>query len=169
MADNTGVEIIAIAALGKKTRAICRDQELLWKIPKDLQRVKDMTMGHPLIMGRKTFASIGKPLPGRTNIIITHNRDFSADGCKITHSLDQALDVARVSSGSEKIYIFGGGEIYRLALPQTTKLELTLVDSDKDGDAHFPEYENEFRTVTTEEGGEHEGEKYTWVTLERVS
>lgn len=160
-------EIIAIAALGRKTRAICSGQNLLWTIPEDLKRVKEMTMGHPLIMGRKTYESIGKPLLGRTNIIITNNRNFQAEGCKIVHSLDEALHIANDSKGADKVFIFGGGEIYRLALPQTTRLELTIVDSDEDGDAHFPEYEDDFVEVKTEQGGIYEGTKYDWVTLER--
>jgi len=167
MSDKTSPEIIAIAALGKDTKAICRDQELLWRIPEDLKRVKNITLGHPLIMGRKTYDSIGMPLPNRTNIVISRNEEYSAPGCKVVHSLEEAFEVAHQSDGADQIFIFGGGEIYKLALPKTTKLILTLVDSQKDGDAHFPNYEDEFKKTHSDGGGIHEGEKYEWVTFER--
>lgn len=167
MPENIGSEIIAIAALGKDTRAICVEQELLWRIPEDLKRVKQLTMGHPLVMGRKTYESIGKPLPGRTNIIITNQRDYEAAGCVVAHSLDEALEVAKKTDGGEQIYIFGGGEIYKLALPKTTKLVLTLVDSKKDGTAHFPEYKEDFVKVSSDGFGTHEGDSYEWATFER--
>lgn len=138
-------EIVAIAALGKDTRDICHDSELLWRIPEDLQRVRQETLGHPIIMGRKTYESIGKPLPGRTNIVLTRNTDFRAPGIVVVHSANEAIETAkRHEGGEEKIVIFGGAEIYTLFLPKTDALKLTLVDSTKKGTAQFPEYTEMF-------------------------
>lgn len=159
-------EIIAIAVLAKKTRAICHSGQLLWTIPEDLKRVKMHTLNHPIIMGRKTYDSIGHPLPQRTNIVITRNTDLEIKGCIIAHSLEEALKKAE-EIDQEKIFIFGGAEIYRLAMEYTDKLMLTIVDSDKEGDAHFPEYEKDFVVESDEEGGIYQNESYRWVTLAR--
>lgn len=162
-------EIIAIAALGKSTRYICKDDRLLWHIPEDLKHVKEATTNYPIIMGRKTFASIGKPLPNRTNIVLSRNKDFSVpEEVKLASSLEEALDIARESAGgTKKIFIFGGAEIYKLALPYTNKLMLTLVDDDKPGDAVFPDYEHEFQEIARHGVREHEGLRYEWVDYAR--
>lgn len=126
--------------------------KLLWQLPGDLPRFKKLTMGHPIIMGRKTYESIGKALPGRTNIVVTHNPNFVALGALGAKSLEQAFEIAKSSPGSEEAFVIGGGEIYKQALPFTNRLYLTLVESDEPGDTFFPEYESEFEVVQKEEG-----------------
>lgn len=162
--------IVIVAALGRKSRVIGKNNELLWHIPDDLKRFKSLTLGHPIIMGRKTFESIlsilGKPLPGRTNIILTRQTDFSHPGAKTAHSLDEALAIARAENPQE-IHIGGGAELYTLALPQVSKLFLTLVDNEPAGDAFFPPYDDQFQVVTESEIREHQGIKYQWVDLKR--
>ena len=138
---------------------------LLWRIPDDLMRFKKLTMGHPIIMGRKTFESIGKPLPGRTNIIVTRNKSFTADGCVVAYSVENAIEKAK-ELDSEEVFVIGGGEIYKRAMPHTDKLYLTLVDDDKDGNVFFPDY-SKFKKEVYREEREREGLKYTWIDLER--
>ncbi len=142
------VKISIIAALGVRTRAIGLRGSLLWRLPGDLPRFKTLTTGHPVIMGRKTYESIGKALPGRTNIIISHNPEsqakdttpLSGPSAKWVGSLPEALAVARESVGSDEVFIIGGGEIYKQAISLADRLYLTLVDSDLEGDTFFPPY-----------------------------
>src|SRR3989344_5036089 len=131
--------ISCIAALGTTTRAIGKNNTLLWRIKEDLGRFKSLTTGHPIIMGRKNFESIGRPLPNRTNIVITRNKEYAAEGCFVVHSFDEAVTKAKEVEEKE-IFIIGGGEIYTQALPITHKLYLTLVDSNETGDVFFPDY-----------------------------
>lgn len=148
-------------AIGKKTG------ELLFRISDDLKRFKALTTGHPIIMGRKTYESIGKPLPERTNIVITRNQDFKADGCILVSSLDEAIKKA--GEKDSEIFIIGGGEIYKQAYLLTDKLYLTIVESDAEGDVFFPDWRNDFRkeTFREERFDEKTGLKYTWIDLER--
>src|SRR3989344_5337529 len=106
---------IIVAAAGKK-KVIGKKGGLPWYIPAELKRFKGITMGHPIIMGRKTHESIGKALAGRTNIVITHEPGYKALGCIIVHSLDEALSVAQSKPGDEEVFVIGGGEIYKQAL-----------------------------------------------------
>src|SRR4051812_17218378 len=138
-----------IAALQKKDRAIGKGNNLLWRISDDLKRFKSLTTGHPIIMGRKTFESIGRPLPNRTNIIITRNSDYIQENCIICHSVSEAIEYAQKNNDSE-IFIIGGGEIYKEALPHANKLYLTVVDDTQTGDVFFPDY-SEFKKVISEE------------------
>ncbi|MES2953725.1 MAG: dihydrofolate reductase [Patescibacteria group bacterium] len=154
-------EIILIAAIGKKTRAIGREGKLLWKIPEDLKRFKVLTLGYPIIMGRKTFDSIGKALPGRKNFVISRNPDFAHLDIEKVSSLDEALLLAE-ESAPEKIFVIGGGEIYKQALTRADRLMLTLVDSDEEGDTFFPPYP-EFSNVVSKE--DHAG--FSFVELTR--
>ncbi|MFN3188165.1 MAG: dihydrofolate reductase [Candidatus Paceibacteria bacterium] len=161
-------EIIAIAALGKNTHFICADDKLLWTNPTDLKRVKEQTTGFPIIMGRKTHESIGKPLPNRTNIVMTTNKDYVSKDCTVVHSVEEALQIAQESDGgNEKIFIFGGSEIYNLFLNKTDKLMLTLVNSEKEGTHKFPEFENEFKQIAHHGSHEFENEVYEWVDYQR--
>ncbi len=159
------VKINIISALSSYNNAIGNNGKLLWRIPDDLKRFKRLTMGHAIIMGRKTFESIGKPLPGRMNIVVTRNENYSADGCMVAHSLDDALLSAKRTE-NEDVFIIGGGEIYKQAIPYVDKLYLTLVDDRKDADVFFPDY-SEFKKEVYREEREHEGLKYTWIDLER--
>ncbi|PIQ92453.1 MAG: diacylglycerol kinase [Parcubacteria group bacterium CG11_big_fil_rev_8_21_14_0_20_39_22] len=158
--------ISTIAAIGVKTRALGKDNNLLWKIPGDMKRLKMLTSGHSLIMGRKTFESIGRPLPNRTNIVITRNPEFQADEIIKANSIEEAIDKARQAPGSEEIFIFGGAEIYKQAMPVTDRLYLTLIHDDKEGDVFFPEYP-EFTKIIERESHMEENPPFEYLTLER--
>ena len=158
--------ISAIAAIGKN-RELGKTGELIWRIPDDLKRVKELTTSNAIIMGRKTYESIGRPLPNRLNIILTRNPDYKAEGCIVVPTLEAALATARDAHITE-IFIFGGAEIYKEALPLTTRLYLTLIDAeDADADAFFPDY-RDFTKVIEKEKRDHDGLAYEWLTLERV-
>lgn len=123
---------------------IGRNNALPWYLPEDLRYFKRVTMGKPIIMGRKTWDSIARPLPGRTNIVITRDRQFEVEGVKIVHSLDEALALAsRIAhiDGAEECMVMGGAEIYALALPQAERLYLTQVHAEVEGDAYFPNFD----------------------------
>lgn len=158
------MQTVIIAALDEE-RGIGKDNALPWRIPADLQRFKKLTMGHPIIMGRKTHQSIGRPLPGRTNIVITRDAGFKAEGCTVVNSFEAALKAAQ-SAKTKQVFVIGGAEIYRLALPGADRLELTLVDGFYEADAFFPEYEDDFKLVA-EEPHEDDQHTYRFVTLER--
>ena len=147
-------------------RGIGKNNGLMWHIPGELPRFKQITMGHPIIMGRKTFESIGRALPGRINIIVTQNPDFKAQNCKIVVSLDEAIEVAENEPGSKEIFIIGGGQIYQQALTKADRLYLTLVDGDFGADTFFPDYSG-FTKVISEEDKEEGGYKYKFLTLEK--
>lgn len=113
-----------------RNHIIGQNNKLPWHIPADLAYFKRVTLGHPVVMGRKTYESIGKPLPGRNNIIITRDESFSADGCTICRSINEVLELA--SDG--EIFIIGGAEIYRQFMPFADKMYITFIDADVDGD-----------------------------------
>lgn len=119
-----------------ENRVIGRDNCLPWHLPADLKRFKQLTIHHTVIMGRKTFDSIGKPLPDRRNIVVTRDPNFHAAGVEIAHSLDSAIELAE---GDGEAFILGGAEIFRQALPIADRLYLTLVHAHIEGDVHFPE------------------------------
>lgn len=161
-------DICIVVALSSKKRAIGNKGKLLWHIPGDLQRFKSLTLGHPVIMGRKTFESIvsysGGPLPDRTNIIVSRSVTH-IDGCLVFDSLEKALTAAKELDRDE-IHIGGGSEIYTQALPFVDRLYITRVHDEPEADAFFPEY-TEFKKVVSEEKRDHDGLLYEWVTLER--
>lgn len=132
-------EIYAIVAMGDDFE-IGFNGDLIWRIKEDLKRFKSLTMGHPIIMGRKTRDSLPKALPGRTNIAITRNPDYSAPDTLIAHSLSEALELAKNAEGSDKIFIIGGGQIYEEAFPILDCLEITHVyETPDEVDTFFPE------------------------------
>ena len=132
-------QICAIVAMGDDFE-IGFNGDLIWHIKEDLKRFKSMTMGHPIIMGRKTRESLPKALPGRTNIVITRNPNYTAPDSLIAHSLEEAIEIAKKAEGSDKIFIIGGGQIYEEAFPLLDSLEITHVyDSPYDVDTFFPE------------------------------
>ncbi len=161
--------IAAVVAIGKN-RELGKNGKLLWHIPDDLRRFKHLTLGHPIVMGRKTFESIvdyvGGPLPERTNIVITRNLSWKYEGVITAHSLEEGIAKAK-ELDSEEIHIGGGSEIYEQVLPQIDKLYLTLVDAEADADTFFPPYEAEFTKKVFEEEREWNGIKYRWVDLQR--
>jgi dihydrofolate reductase len=128
--------ICLIAALAAN-RVIGKNNALPWHLPADLKRFKALTMGHPVVMGRKTYESIGRPLPGRRNLVITRNRDYSAPGCEVVHSLDAAIAACR---GAQEIFIIGGAELFRESLPRAHCLEFTEIRAEIEGDVTFPEF-----------------------------
>lgn len=158
--------ISAIAAISEYDRGIGKDNDLLWKIPDDLKRFKEITLGHPIILGRKNFESIGRALPRRMNIIVTRDTNYHAENCVIVHSVEEALEKAKLLD-SEEVFIIGGGEIYKQALPYTDRLYLTVIHAEKPADVFFPDY-SEFTKVISEEKRDFEGTPYTNITLERA-
>lgn len=126
--------IVAIA----KNGVIGGENQLLWHIREDLQRFRRITTGHPVVMGRKTFESLGRPLPGRTNVVVTRQPDFRAEGCAVVHSLEEAITLF---PKDEEIFIIGGAQIYARALPLAERLYITWVGRDYAGDTHFPQWD----------------------------
>ena len=130
-------QIILIAAVANN-RAIGLDNRLLWRLPEDLKRFKALTLGHPILMGRKTFESLGRPLPGRRNLVVSRNPAWQADGAEVFASLDAALGAC---AGVDKVFVIGGEQFYRQCLPLADRLELTEVDDAPAADAWFPEFD----------------------------
>ena len=158
--------ISLIAAMGKNN-VIGNKGKLPWNLPADMKYFRDKTLGKPVIMGRKTFESIGKPLPERTNIIITHDQNYKAEGCIVVHSADEAI---KAVEDAEEVMVIGGSQIYKEFLPKANKMYLTIINNDFEGDTYFPEYKIEEWKETAYE--EHERDKdnqynYTFITLER--
>lgn len=162
--------ISIVVAIGSNSRAIGKENKLLWHIPEDLKRFKALTLGHPVIMGRKTFDSIvamlGKPLPERTNIVVTRDTEWKAEGVVVAHTILEAIEKARALD-AEEICIIGGAQIYEQALPYANTLHLTRVEDAAEGDTFFPPFEHLFTKKVSEEKHEHNGLQYSWVTLER--
>lgn len=129
---------VSIVVAASENGAIGKDNQLLWHLPDDLKRFKKLTLGHPIIMGRKTYESIGKPLPSRPSIVVTHSDEFRSTGVLVAHSLEQALEIARTLD-EEEAFIIGGGEIYRQALEKNLvkRIYLTRVHAEVEGDAFF--------------------------------
>jgi dihydrofolate reductase len=152
---------IAIIAAVARNRVIGVDGDLPWRLPGDLPRVKAMTMGHVLIMGRKTYESIGRPLPGRTTIVVTRQPNWNADGVLTTSSIDHAIDLG--ATIDDELFIFGGAEIYGQTLDRADRLEFTEVHDEPDGDTYFPEVDwSQWRELTRD----HQ-DGFDWVTYVR--
>ena len=128
--------VCLIAALAAN-RVIGKDNAMPWHLPADLKRFKALTLGHPVLMGRKTHESIGRPLPGRRNLVISRDRSYSAADCEVVHSLDEAIAACR---SAEQIFVIGGAELYRESLPLAHRLEFTEIHAEFEGDASFPEF-----------------------------
>ena len=156
--------ISMICAVGRNL-AIGRKNQLLWDIPEDMQHFKEKTMGRTVIMGDKTFESIGKPLPGRQNIVVTLQESYQAPGCQVHHSLEEVLK--QYKDSEDEVFVIGGGTIYRLALPMADKLYLTLVDdAPQDADTFFPDY-SEFKNMVAKEEKNNGQYKFSFVELTR--
>ncbi|MDO8498015.1 MAG: dihydrofolate reductase, partial [bacterium] len=152
------IKISMIAAIGKR-RELGKENKLLWHIPSDMKRFRQITVNHAVIMGRKTYESIGRPLPKRTNIVVTRDINFKADGCIVVHSLEEGIEVGKTHE-KEELFIIGGAQIYTQGLQYADRLYMTLIDGEFDADAFFPEY-SEFTKVVSEEKGEENGFRYT--------
>ena len=129
-------ELRLVAAMARN-RVIGRDNALPWRLPEDLRRFKRLTLGHPVLMGRRTHESIGRALPGRENLVLTRDRGFAAPGCRVVHDLESALRAA----GERVLMVIGGADLYAQTLPLASTLHLTLVEADVDGDTLFPEFD----------------------------
>jgi dihydrofolate reductase len=128
--------LLSIIVAVSKNGVIGLNNQLIWRLPDDLKRFKQLTLGHPMIMGRKTFESIGKPLPGRQSIIITRDKNFSFEGTTVVHSLKEAIDEAK-KTGTDEAFVIGGGDIYKQVQNITDKLYLTEVHTITEGDTFF--------------------------------
>ncbi len=154
-----------IAAIGEK-RELGKGNALLFHIPEDMKHFKTITSGHPVIMGRKTFQSIGRPLPGRTNIVVSRNAGFKADGCIAVKSLGEAVSRA-TEIDRQEIFIIGGGQIYAQGIAYADKLYLTVVRGVFDADTYFPDY-SQFNNVISTKEGNNGTYSYTFLELGKL-
>ena len=160
------MEIVLVAAIGENGE-MGRNNELLWHLPGDLPRFKEITMGSPIIMGRKTFDSIGRALPGRLNIVLTGNKGWQTDGVVVASSLDHAIELAEQES-SDKAFVIGGGQIYKLFLSYAASLELTEVFDAPVADTFFPNFaSSEFKEVARTHNLDNDP-PFDYVTYHRV-
>ncbi|MBX3533550.1 MAG: dihydrofolate reductase [Xanthobacteraceae bacterium] len=163
------VLVVAVAENG----VIGRDQQLPWRIPGDMKHFKAVTMGKPMVMGRKNYDSIGRPLPGRTSIVLTRNTNWRAEGVLVAHSLDEALKLANEDArktGAKEIAVIGGTALFEETLPIAAKIELTEVHAKPEGDVYFPKYDRSAFRETRREGpmqSEKDDHAFSVVTLER--
>lgn len=151
--------MINIIAAMSKNRVIGKNGEIPWHIPEDFHHFREVTINHPVVMGRKTFESIGKPLANRTNIILTRNKNFQSDGCLVYSSIDEIINNYK----DEKVMIIGGQEIYNQFMPYADVIYLTYVDQYFEGDAYFPEFEGEnWLKVSEQKGIKNENNPYDY-------
>ena len=158
---------ISLIAAIANNGVIGKGNTLLWKLPADMKHFRDLTIGKPIIMGRKTYESIGRPLPERVNIILTRDKNYLLEGCIVAHSVDEALQKC---NGYEEAMVIGGGEIYKLFFPLAKRTYLTSVDHDFDGDTYFPEFSKEEWRETFREHHEPDDKNsypHTFIVLER--
>ena len=159
------MDIILIVAMARN-RTIGRDNRLPWHIPEELRLFKQRTMGHPMIMGRKTFESLGKPLPGRRHIVLTRRHDYLPAGGEAAQTLDEAIALCR---GSGNVFIIGGAQIFSQALPIATTILLTLIDRDVDGDVFFPAFSAQEFSEENRVAYPDASTPFTVITYRRVS
>ncbi len=163
---SSAIQITLIAALARN-RVIGQGNALPWRLPEDLKRFKELTLGHPIIMGRKTWTSLGRPLPGRTNIVISRSPEFAAAGAVMVRSLHEAIEAA-ASSGTAEAFIIGGAEIFHQALPLAHRLQLTEIDRNYVGDVYFPNFDKSaWLEIARECHHSANGFDYAFVTYER--
>ena len=169
MTNTPSPKISAIAAMSEN-RVIGDDNQLPWHLPADLKHFKTITSGHPILMGRKTHESIGRPLPNRTNIVITRNHAYHAAGCLVVKSIDEAIEEAKALQKDE-IFIIGGAEVYKQLLPHIECIYLTIVQEIFEGDAFFPELNLKEWTEISRESHEADDENdydYSFIVMERI-
>lgn len=160
--------ISAIVAMSEN-HVIGVDNQLPWHLPSDLQHFKSLTTGHPILMGRKTYESIGRPLPNRTNIVITRDASFSAPGCVVVTSIGEAIAHAKAKNSPE-IFIIGGAEVYKQLLPVIQRIYLTVVHDEFEGDAFFPDLDSRVWKQVKREAHEADDKNefpFSFITLER--
>lgn len=157
---------LSIIAAMSENRVIGNENKLVWNIPEELKRFRELTSGHPIIMGRKTHESIGRVLPNRTNIIITRDKDYKVEGAIIVHSLEEAIELARAQPGSDEIFVIGGGQIYQQAIPLADRIYLTVVEGNYQGDTFFPDYSG-FKNIISRKRVNSPEVNYLLIILER--
>ncbi|MGE0615754.1 MAG: dihydrofolate reductase [Bacteriovoracia bacterium] len=162
---------VSLIAAMSRNRVIGAENKLPWHIPEDLKWFRDKTAGHPVVMGRKTFESIGsKPLPKRENLVVTRQADFPATpGVRIFNSLEAALDWLKANDvpGKDEVFIVGGGQIYEQSLPYADRIYLTVIHQDFEGDSHFPEF-NETQFAVTARIDREQPIPFSFLTYDRV-
>ncbi len=164
----SSIRLAMIAAMSRN-RVIGRDNALPWHISADLKHFKRTTLGKPVVMGRKTFESIGRPLPGRTNIVVTRQKDYCPDGVRVATSTASALalaDEVAAADGADEVMVIGGEQLYRSLLPHAERLYLTEVDAEVEGDAFFPDLDARWE-VASEESGEEDDWRFRFVEYRR--
>ncbi|WP_312846770.1 dihydrofolate reductase [Stappia sediminis] len=165
-------EIVLIAAVADND-VIGAGNDMPWRLPSDLRRFKRLTVGRPVIMGRKTFQSIGKPLPDRPNIVVTRDASFDAKGADVVATVEAAIELARRlarDGGADSVIVMGGGEIYRATIALADRLEITRVHAMPEGDTHFPDIDAGQWRETAREGperGEKDSAEVTYLTYRR--
>ncbi len=165
--DEMRQTVCLVAALSSYDRGIGKDNELLWRIPKDMKRFKDLTMGHLVVMGRKTWESIPenfRPLEGRENFVLSRDPDYDAPGAIVSNELAYILSL---TEPGQTICVIGGEEVYVHTLPFADVLYLTLIDDQKEADTFFPEYHSQFPREVSRETFDHKGLTYHFVELRR--
>lgn len=161
--------MISLIVAMDQNRLIGKDNQLPWHLPADLQYFKKVTMGKPIVMGRKTFDSIGRVLPGRENVIVTRNRSYTNDNCTVLHSVDEVKQFAEASE--QEVFIIGGAEIFKEILPVADRLYITEIQESFEGDTYFPAIdEKKWKLVSSTPGIVDEKNKYAhqYIVLERV-
>ncbi len=148
--ENHDRMLISLIAAASENNVLGKDQDMVWHLPDDFKFFKRQTEGHYIIMGRKTFSYFDKPLPNRTSIVVTRNGDYTADGAIVTHSIDDAIEIAR-QGGEQEAFIIGGGEIYRQTLDRADRIYLTRVHATLEGDAFFPDFDESKWDILSEE------------------
>jgi dihydrofolate reductase len=159
--------VVSIIVAMAENRVIGRDNALPWRLPNDLKHFKRLTMGHPIILGRRNYESIGRPLPGRRNIVVTRQRHYAAPGCIVVHSLDEAW---RAAGDDPEVFVIGGAELYAQALPRAARLYLTRVHAAVAGDTRFPDFDEAGWRELARERHEPDADHayaYSFITLER--
>ncbi|PMC39245.1 dihydrofolate reductase [Bacillus sp. UMB0899] len=162
--------MISLLVAMDKHRLIGRDNQLPWHLPQDLAYFKKVTMNHKIVMGRKTFESIGRPLPGRENIIVTRDKTYTQKGCTILHSIEEIIELS--SHSKDELFVIGGAEIFKEILPVSDRLYITEIDHEFEGDTYFPDRNHsEWKKVSDEKGIKDEKNPYDYhfVVYERVA
>ncbi|EKN68347.1 dihydrofolate reductase [Schinkia azotoformans] len=153
--------MISIVVAMDKNRVIGKNNQLPWHLPADLAFFKKVTMGKAIVMGRKTYESIGRPLPGRENIILTKNREYQTEGCTIIHSIDDVFDIEKIANG--EVCVIGGAEIFKEVLTSTDRLYITEIDHEFEGDTYFPLVrESDWTLISKEKGPKDEKNPYDY-------
>ena len=158
--------IVSLFVAMSENRVIGRDGQLPWRLPADLQYFRRNTMGKPIVMGRRTFESIGRPLPGRTNIVVTSDRAYQVTGCIIVHSIDDALLAA---GAAEEVMLIGGAVLYQQVLSKAIRIYLTLIHADIVGDTYFPELDSTWLEIWREDhpADSDNAYSYSFILLQR--